>query len=94
MSYNGAALETIPRGTLHVVLTKPGEAGLHLSKEAEAEKEAADAAVAGFLESAGGESLVSINPRATAAAVTAQIRTVHNSLLEAGQHIYKIHSLL
>lgn len=51
----GAALEALPRGTLHVVLTKPGEAGLALSKGAEAEKEAAAAAVSGFLEAASGE---------------------------------------
>ncbi len=79
-----AALAPIPRGTLHVMLTKPGEAGLALSKAAEAEREAAAAAVAAFQEAATGESLVSADPRATAAAVNAQLRSEQADLLDAG----------
>lgn len=79
-----AALASIPRGVLHVMLTKPGEAGLALSKDAEAEREAAAAAVAGFLEAAAGESLVNVEPRATATAVNAQLRAVQPALLDSG----------
>ena len=79
-----AALAVIPRGTLHVMLTKPGEAGLALSKDAEAAREAAAAAVACFHEAATGESLVNADPRATAAAVDAQLRAVQPALLDAG----------
>ena len=79
-----AALAAIPRGTLHVVLTKVGEAGLALSKEAEAERDAAAAAVATFQEAATVESLAGASPRATAAAVNAQLRAVQQDLLDAG----------
>lgn len=78
------ALAAIPRGTLHVMLTKPGETGLVLSKDAEAEREAGAAAVTRFQESTTGESLVSADPRATAAAVNAQVCAVQTSLLNAG----------
>lgn len=83
-AFGNAALAAIPRGTLHVMLTKPSEAGLALSKEAEAERDAAAAAVGGFLEAAAGESLVNANPRAMAVAVSAQLRAVQSVLLDAG----------
>lgn len=79
-----AALAAIPRGTLHVVLTKVGEACLALSKEAEAERDAAAAAVATFQEAATAESLAGASPRATAAAVNAQLRAAQPDLLDAG----------
>jgi hypothetical protein len=71
-----------------VVLTKPGEAALQLSKEAQAERPGAEAAVSGFLETASGEGLVSVNPRATAAAVTAQLRVIQPGLIDAGTWAY------
>lgn len=79
-----AALAAIPRGTLHVVLTKVGEAGLALSEEAEPESDAAAAAVATFQEAATAESHAGANPRATAAAVHAQLRAAQPDLLDAG----------
>lgn len=79
-----AALAPIPRGTLHVMLTKPGEAGLALSKDAEAQRDAAASAVAGFQETSTGESLVSVDPLATAAAVNAQLISAQAELLDAG----------
>lgn len=66
------------------MLTKPGEAGLALSKDAETHREAAEVAVASFHEAAIGESLVSADPRATAAAVNSQLRAVQAALLDAG----------
>ncbi|CAL8465869.1 g5405 [Coccomyxa elongata] len=80
----GSALAPIPRGTLHVMLTKPGEAGLALSKGAEANRDAAAAAVAGFQEATTGESLISADPLATAAPVNAQLTSAQAELLDAG----------
>jgi hypothetical protein len=79
-----AALASIPRGTLHVMLTKSGEAGLALSKDAETHCDAAEVAVASFHEAAIGESLVSADPRATATAVCSQLRAVQAALLDSG----------
>ncbi len=66
------------------MLTKPSEAGLALSKDAEAKRDGAAAAVAGFQEAAAGESLVSADPLATAAAVNAQLTSAQADLLDAG----------
>ena len=60
----GGAWASLPLDTLHVVLTKPGQAGLELSKEAVAELENAEAAAARFSHAASGEPLVNADPQA------------------------------
>ena len=67
-----------------MVLTKPGQAGLELSKEATAELEAAEAAAARFSHSAAGEPLVNADPQATATAVVAQLAACMPELQDAG----------
>lgn len=76
------------------MLTKPGEAGLVLSKDAEKQREAAQSAVASFQEAATGESLVNADPRATALAVYAQLCSEQADLLEAGATLLQIAVLL
>lgn len=66
------------------MLTKPGQAGLELSKEASAELEGAEAAAAKFSHSASGEPLVNADPQATATAVVAQLAACMPELLDAG----------
>ena len=80
----GGAWASLPRDTLHVVLTKPGQAGLELSKEACAELEGAEAAAAKFSHSASGEPLVNADPQATATAVLAQLMACMPELQDAG----------
>ena len=67
-----------------MVLTKPGQAGLELSKEAIAELEGAEAAAAKFSHSASGEPLVNADPQATATAVVAQLAACMPELQDAG----------
>lgn len=85
MWHPGGAWASLPRDTLHVVLTKPGQAGLELSKEATAELEAAEAAAARFSHAASGEPLVNADPQATATAVVAQLAACMPDLQEAGE---------
>ena len=80
----GGAWASLPLDTLHVVLTKPGQAGLELSKEAVAELEAAEAAAARFSHAASGEPLVNADPQATATAVVAQLAACMDELQDAG----------
>ncbi|CAK0731625.1 hypothetical protein CVIRNUC_000020 [Coccomyxa viridis] len=78
------AWASLPLDTLHVVLTKPGQAGLELSKEAVAELENAEAAAARFSHAASGEPLVNADPQATATAVVAQLAACMDELQDAG----------
>ena len=80
----GGAWASLPLDTLHVVLTKPGQAGLELSKEAVAELENAEAAAARFSHAASGEPLVNADPQATATAVVAQLAACMDELQDAG----------
>jgi len=85
--FSGGAWASLPRDTLHVVLTKPGQSGLELSKEATAELEGAEAAAARFSHSASGEPLVNADPQATATAVVAQLRACMSELQDGGEHV-------
>ena len=85
MWHPGGAWASLPRDTLHVVLTKAGQAGLELSKEATAELEGAEAAAARFSHAASGEPLVNADPQATATAVVAQLAACMPELQEAGE---------
>ena len=80
----GGAWASLPLDTLHVVLTKPGQAGLELSKEAVAELENAEAAAARFSHAASGEPLVNADPQAAATAVVAQLAACMDELQDAG----------
>ena len=84
----GGAWASLPLDTLHVVLTKPGQAGLELSKEAVAELEKAEAAAARFSHAASGEPLVNADPQATATAVVAQLAACMDELQDAGAFSY------
>ena len=80
----GGAWASLPRDTLHVVLTKNGQAGLEISKEAHDHMEAAEAAAARFSHSAAGEPLVSADPQEAATAVVAQLAACMDDLQEGG----------
>ncbi len=81
----GGAWASLPRDTLHVVLTKAKQAGLELSEEASAELEGAEAAAARFSHAASGEPLVNADPQATATAVVAQLAACMPELQVAGE---------
>lgn len=80
-----AAFKALPRGTLHVVLTKPGDQGLRLTRPAAEHWQAALASVGGFQALDGDErGPDASDPRTTAAAIAAQIRSVAPQLQAAG----------
>ena len=80
-----AAFKALPRGTLHVVLTKPGDQGLRLMRPAADHWQAALASVGGFQAIESDERGPHVaDPRTTAAAIAAQVRCVTPQLLAAG----------
>ncbi len=82
-----AGLQGTQRGTLHVVLSVPGSNALKLGPAARALEKDAEAAVATFLfGSSAMDNLIPIDPRPTAKAVTATVRSIKDQLREAGKH--------
>ncbi len=80
-----AALQGTQRGTLHVVLTKIGAAGLRLTSNASSLLKNAETAVTNYQPgTAATDNLITIDPRPTAAAVTAAVRAITQQLREAG----------
>ena len=81
----GAAFKALPRGTLHIVLTKPGDQGLRLTRPAAEQWQAALASVGSFQAVEASERAPNAaDPRTTAAAIAAQVRGVAPQLLAAG----------
>ena len=72
------------RGTLHVVLTKSNDNALRVSKAAEPYLNLVSQAAGKFAASIAGDATVPADPRAVAAAVTAQIQQLTPELLAAG----------
>eukprot|EP00884_Botryococcus_braunii_P014175 jgi/Botrbrau1/22759/Bobra.0132s0090.2 len=80
-----ASLQGTQRGTLHVVLTKIGAAGLRLTPAESSLLKNAENAVTNYQPgTAATDNLITIDPRPTAAAVTAAVRAITQQLREAG----------
>ena len=94
ISAGGAAFKALPRGTLHIVLTKPGDQGLRLTRPAAEHWQAALASVGSFQAVEASEHAPNVaDPRTTAAAIAAQVRGVAPQLLAAGAFLTSFSAL-